>query len=113
MFLGERHMECAYYFDFCRRCPIALKTSSPFKEMPSMQEPNEPEVETIELDQFLKLAEVTQSGGQAKHLIQSGGVLVNGMIETRRGKKLRPGDRIMVGGEEFIVGSDSDDEAAE
>ena len=74
-----------------------------------MHDPNEPEVETIELDQFLKLAEVAQSGGQAKHLIQSGGVLVNGVVETRRGKKLRPGDRILVGGEEFIVGSDSDD----
>lgn len=78
-----------------------------------MLEPNEPEMETIELDQFLKLAEVTQSGGQAKHLIQSGAVLVNGIVETRRGKKLRPGDSISVGGEEFIVGSDNDDEADE
>jgi len=72
----------------------------------------EKEVETIELDQFLKLAEVTQSGGQAKHLIQAGGVLVNGVIELRRGKKLRPGDCVSVGGEEFIVGSDSDDESS-
>lgn len=77
-----------------------------------MNEPFEPDsrVETIELDQFLKLAEVSQSGGQAKHLIQSGGVMVNGVIELRRGKKLRPGDSVTVGGEEFIVGSDSDDE---
>ena len=66
------------------------------------------EEETIELDQFLKLAEVCQSGGQAKHLIQSGAVLVNGTIETRRGKKLRPGDSVSVDGEEFIVGSDSE-----
>ncbi len=75
-----------------------------------MHEPIDPEinVETIELDQFLKLAEVTQSGGQAKHLIQSGEVLVNGIVEMRRGKKLRPGDRVSIGGEEFIVGSDSD-----
>ena len=74
-----------------------------------MHEPIDPEinVETIELDQFLKLAEVTQSGGQAKHLIQSGAVLVNGSVETRRGKKLRPGDRVSVGGEEFIVGSEN------
>ena len=64
--------------------------------------------ETIELDQFLKLAEVCQSGGQAKHLIQSGAVLVNGTIETRRGKKLRPGDSVSVDGEEFIVESDSE-----
>ena len=64
--------------------------------------------ETIELDQFLKLAEVCQSGGQAKHLIQSGAVRVNGTIETRRGKKLRPGDSVSVDGEEFIVESDSE-----
>ncbi len=77
-----------------------------------MNDPDDPKMgeETIELDQFLKLAEVTQSGGQAKHLIQSGAVLVNGIIETRRGKKLRPGDRVLVGGEEFIVGSDSEDD---
>ena len=74
-----------------------------------MHEPIDPEinVETIELDQFLKLAEVSQSGGQAKQLIQSGAVLVNGSVETRRGKKLRPGDRVSVGGEEFIVGSEN------
>ena len=77
-----------------------------------MHEPIDPQIdiETIELDQFLKLAEVTQSGGQAKHLIQSGAVLVNGSVEMRRGKKLRPGDRVSVGGEEFIVGSDADDD---
>lgn len=77
-----------------------------------MHELIDPDVnlETIELDQFLKLAEVTQSGGQAKHLIQSGAVLVNGAVEMRRGKKIRPGDRVSVGGEEFIVGSDSDDD---
>ena len=76
-----------------------------------MHEPIDPdkEVETIELDRFLKLAEVTQSGGQAKHLIQSGAVLVNGIVETRRGKKLRPGDSVSVGNEEFIVGYDTDD----
>ena len=77
-----------------------------------MNEPDDPKMgeESFEIDQFLKLGEVTQSGGQAKHLIQSGAVLVNGIIEIRRGKKLRPGDRVLVGGEEFIVGSDSDDE---
>ena len=82
------------------------------KRASTMHEPidREKEVETIELDQFLKLADVTQSGGQAKHLIQSGAVLVNGSVEIRRGKKLRPGDRVFVSGEEYIVGSDSDDD---
>ena len=47
--------------------------------------------EYIKLDQFLKLANVVQTGGEAKVLIQSGQVLVNGQVETRRGRKLRPG----------------------
>ena len=38
----------------------------------------------IELDQFLKLAEVVSSGGEAKRLIQSGAVQVNGAVEIGR-----------------------------
>ena len=62
--------------------------------------------DTIALDMFLKLANVVQSGGQAKHLIQSGGVLVNGEVEVRRGRKLRPGDLVDVNGEQFVIESD-------
>ncbi|MDA1229947.1 MAG: RNA-binding S4 domain-containing protein [Planctomycetota bacterium] len=58
------------------------------------------------LDMFLKLANVVQSGGQAKHLIQSGGAQVNGEVETRRGRKLRPGDIVDVNGEQFVIESD-------
>ncbi|MFN5624873.1 MAG: RNA-binding S4 domain-containing protein [Planctomyces sp.] len=65
----------------------------------------------IELDQFLKLAQVVSSGGEAKRLIQSGVVQVNGAAETRRGRKLRAGDTVMVHGEEFVIASD--DEAGE
>ncbi len=63
--------------------------------------------EYIKLDQFLKLAEVVQSGGEAKQLIQSGGVLVNGEVEIRRGRKLRQGDVVIVEGEELVVETDS------
>ncbi len=59
--------------------------------------------ETIKLDQFLKLAQVVQSGGEAKRLIQSGFVRVNGDVETRRGRKLHHGDVVMVDDEELIV----------
>lgn len=59
--------------------------------------------ETIKLDQFLKLAQVVESGGQAKHLIQTGMVFVNGVIEMRRGRKLRAGDVVVVEGEELVV----------
>jgi len=42
----------------------------------------------IRLDQFLKLVGLVRSGGQAKHLIQGGQVMLNGVVETRRSKKL-------------------------
>ncbi len=59
--------------------------------------------EYIKLDQFLKLAEVVQTGGEAKFLIRSGAVLVNGQVETRRGRKLHDGDVVVVEGEELVV----------
>lgn len=57
----------------------------------------------IQLDQFLKLKGVTQSGGEAKHLIQSGEVKVNGDIDTRRKKKLRKGDVVEVHERKYVV----------
>jgi ribosome-associated protein len=59
--------------------------------------------EYIKLDQFLKLAQVVQTGGAAKMLIQSGQVQVNGEVETRRGRKLYHGDVVVVDGEELVV----------
>ena len=57
----------------------------------------------ITLDQFLKQSGIVGSGGQAKILIQSGEVLLNGAVEVRRGKKLCAGDVIDVGGERLCV----------
>ena len=54
---------------------------------------------TIRLDQFLQLAQIVGSGGQAKHLIQNGQVTVNGAVETRRRRQLQPGDQVAVGDE--------------
>ena len=54
---------------------------------------------TIRLDQFLQLAQIVGSGGQAKHLIQAGHVTVNGEVETRRRRQLHPGDQVAVGDE--------------
>ena len=61
--------------------------------------------ETIKLDQFLKLAQIVHSGGEAKQLIQAGFVMVNGEVEIRRGRKLRHGDVVTVEDEELIVES--------
>ena len=57
----------------------------------------------IKLGDFLKINNIAQSGGEAKVLIQSGFVKVNGDIETRRGKKLNPGDIVSVNNQEFKV----------
>lgn len=54
--------------------------------------------EYITLDAFLKWAGVADTGGHAKILIASGQALVNGEVETRRGRKLRPGDRVTFSG---------------
>ena len=48
--------------------------------------------EFIKLGQALKLAGLVDSGIEAKEVIQKGEVLVNGEVDTRRGKKLIPGD---------------------
>ncbi|MFN8468782.1 MAG: S4 domain-containing protein YaaA [Caldilineaceae bacterium] len=59
--------------------------------------------EYIKLDQFLKLAQLAMTGGEAKAMIQAGTVKVNGEVETRRGRKLRDGDHVEVDGEELVV----------
>jgi ribosome-associated protein len=62
----------------------------------------------IKLDALLKAAGIVGSGGAAKVLIVEGGVLVNGQTETRRGRKLRPGDRVEVGGEQLSLHAAAD-----
>lgn len=54
--------------------------------------------EWIRLDQLLKLADAVSGGGEAKILVRQGDVRVNGLVETRRGRKLRPGDAAEIGG---------------
>jgi ribosome-associated protein len=68
--------------------------------------------EYIKLDQFLKLAQIVETGGEAKHLILSGEVRVNGIIETRRGRKLYHGDTVAIGEEELVVQVEPDDAGA-
>lgn len=57
----------------------------------------------IRLGQLLKLAGVVDSGGAARALLESGDVLVNGEVETRRGRQLRPGDTVTAGGQPYLV----------
>ncbi|HEX9925842.1 MAG TPA: RNA-binding S4 domain-containing protein [Anaerolineae bacterium] len=58
---------------------------------------------TIQLDQFMKLSGMVGTGGQAKLVIQGGEVLLNGVIETRRKKKLKTGDEVTFNGRTIAV----------
>lgn len=59
--------------------------------------------EWIKLDALLKFAALTDTGGEAKALIQAGAVSVNGEVCTMRGKKLHPGDCIETDGTRIIL----------
>ncbi len=63
--------------------------------------------ESIRLGQLLKLGGVVESGGDGKELLALRGVLVNGVVETRRGRQLRDGDVVEVEEWEFRVSADS------
>jgi ribosome-associated protein len=60
----------------------------------------------IRLGQLLKLAGVVGAGGEAKALLASEPVLVNGEPEARRGRQLHPGDEVRVVGEMLRVVSE-------
>ncbi|MEJ7872352.1 MAG: RNA-binding S4 domain-containing protein [Rubrobacteraceae bacterium] len=57
----------------------------------------------LTLGQALKAASIAGTGGEAKVLIQTGEVTVNGEVETRRGRKLNEGDVVEVGDERMEV----------
>lgn len=54
--------------------------------------------ESIRLGQFLKLAGLIDTGADAKSVIADGLVSVNGEVDTRRGRQLRPGDEVSFAG---------------
>ena len=59
--------------------------------------------EYIKLQDLLKLASATSTGGEAKNVIQDGLVCVNGEVCTQRGKKIRPGDKVLFEKQEYQV----------
>jgi Uncharacterized conserved protein len=64
--------------------------------------------EYITLGQFLKAADVVQSGGEVKDLLMQAVVLVNAEVELRRGRKLRHGDIVRCGHSEWqLVSADT------
>ena len=59
--------------------------------------------EYIKLQDLLKFASIASTGGEAKIMVQEGEVTVNGEVCTQRGKKIRPGDDVCIGGEHLTV----------
>ena len=62
--------------------------------------------DSIRLGQFLKLANLIESGAEAKEVIADGLVTVNGEVDTRRGRQLTIGDVVEIGGMSARVAAD-------
>ena len=61
------------------------------------------DTEYITLGKFLKYVNAVDSGAIAKIVILDGLVVVNGEVDTRRGKKLRHGDKVSFDGIDYII----------
>ena len=59
--------------------------------------------EYITLGQFLKLADVIESGGEAKSFLAQNEVKIDGVQDNRRGRKLRGGEIVEVLGQKFEI----------
>ena len=57
----------------------------------------------ITLGQFLKLADIIQSGGEAKMFLLENEVYINGVLDCRRGRKLRDGDEVVIDNIDYII----------
>lgn len=58
--------------------------------------------EYITLGQLLKLAGLVGTGGEVKHILEAVPITVNGETENRRGRKIKPGDTVVVEGSDAI-----------
>lgn len=64
--------------------------------------------EFIKLGQAMKLADLVSDGVEAKYVISDGLVKVNGVVDTRRGRKLYVGDTISYNGQDVQVEGESE-----
>ena len=63
--------------------------------------------EYIELQQFLKLINAVQTGGEAKVYLYENTIYVNGIIESKRGRKLHPKDVVKTPDGEFVISNEN------
>lgn len=73
-----------------------LNSENPMKEIVITREP-------VELFKILKFENLASSGGEAKAMIETGNVLLNGLVETQKRKKIVSGDIIEVVGIEYKI----------
>ena len=59
--------------------------------------------EFITLGQFLKFADIIETGGEAKSFLLQNDVYINGEFDVRRGRKLRSRDKIVILGKEYLI----------
>ena len=59
--------------------------------------------EYIKLEQFLKIADIVSTGGEAKMFLLTNEIMVNGEYENRRGRKLYKGDKITVNSNQYQI----------
>lgn len=60
----------------------------------------------IRLDQLLKYCGLAETGGHAKEIVAEGVCKVNGSVCTARGKKLFPGDVLIVDQYEILIAAE-------
>ena len=59
--------------------------------------------EYIKLEQFLKIADIVSTGGEAKMFLLTNEIMVNGEYENRRGRKLYKGDKVTVNYNQYQI----------
>ena len=59
--------------------------------------------EYITLGQFLKVADIIASGGEAKSFLNSNIILINDEEDNRRGRKLHKGDKVSILGVDYLI----------
>lgn len=59
--------------------------------------------EYVTLGQFLKIAHIIQTGGEAKLYLSQNIITINGEVDNRRGRKLRNNDIVLIGKEEYKI----------
>ena len=59
--------------------------------------------EYIKLEQFLKIADIVSTGGEAKMFLLTNEIMVNGEYENRRGRKLYKGDKVTVNSNQYRI----------